>query len=299
MNLLFGNAYILLTLTAFLWGGNAVAGKLASVDWQPFTITSVRWVLTTVLLLPFAWKYLKRDAAVLKKHWYVLVLLGTFGMALFNLCMYLALNYTTAINVAIEQASMPVMIMLANFVLFSQRTSALQVTGLGLSILGVLITTTAGKPHLFFTKGLNFGDAIMMLACVFYAGYTIGLRRKPAVHWLTFMWMISISAFAMTIPFALWELNQQPFAAPPLKGWTVIVYIILFPTICSQIFYARGVELIGGNRAGQFINLVPIFGSLLAIVVLGETFHWYHLAGLILVVGGILLAERFAVTESC
>lgn len=298
MNFLFGNAYFLLTFTAFLWGGNAVAGKLASADWQPFTITSVRWLLTAILLLPFAWRYLKHDSEALRKHWYVLVLLGAFGMALFNLTMYLALNHTTAINVAIEQASMPVMIMLANFVLYSQRTSTLQIVGLVLSILGVLVTTTSGKPWLFFTEGLNYGDAIMMLACVFYAGYTIGLKRKPNVHWMTFMWMISISAFAMTIPFAWWEIQQQSFVLPPIKGWAVMIYIILFPTICAQIFFARGVELIGGNRAGQFINLVPIFGSLLAIAVLGESFHWYHMAGLVMVVGGILLAERFAVSEN-
>ncbi len=298
MNLLFGNAYILLTLTAFLWGGNAVAGKLASADWHPFTITSVRWLLTAILLLPFAWRYIRQDSAILRKYWYVLVLLGAFGMALFNLLMYLALNHTTAINVAIEQASMPVMIMLANFFLYSQRTSTLQIVGLVLSIIGVLVTTTAGKPWLFFTEGLNYGDAIMMLACVFYAGYTIGLKRKPDIHYMTFMWMISISAFAMTIPFVFWEIQQQSFSIPPLKGWAVMIYIILFPTICAQIFYARGVELIGGNRAGQFINLVPIFGPLLAIAVLGESFHWYHLAGLIMVIGGILLAERFAVTEN-
>lgn len=295
MKLLFGNAYLLLTLAAFLWGGNAVAGKLASADWQPFTITSLRWLLTAIVLLPFAWQYLQRDSATLRKHWHVLVLLGAFGMSLFNLFMYLALNHTTAINVAIEQASMPVMIMLANFVLYSQRTSRLQVVGLVLSIIGVFVTTTAGKPWLFFTEGLNFGDAIMMLACVFYAGYTIGLKRKPNVHWLTFMWMISISAFAMTLPFVFWEMQQQPFVAPPLKGWAVMVYIILFPTICAQIFYARGVELIGGNRAGQFINLVPIFGPLLAILILNESFQWYHLVGLLMVIGGILLAERFAV----
>lgn len=298
MKSLFGNAYVLLTLTTFLWGGNSVAGKLASYDWQPFTITSARWLLTSILLLPFAWKYLKRDASLLKAHWPVLVALGAFGMALFNLMMYLALNYTTAINVSIEQASMPIMIMLANFFLFSQRTSTMQIVGLTCSIIGVLVTTTGGKPWLFFTEGLNFGDAVMMLACVFYAAYTIGLRWKPQVHWLTFMWMISISAFAMTIPFCLWEWQQQSFAVPPLKGWAVMIYIILFPTIVAQIFYARGVELIGANRAGQFINLVPIFGSMLAIVILGETFQWYHLAGLILVVGGILLAERFAVNEN-
>lgn len=291
----FGNPYLLLTLTTMMWGGNSVAGKLASFDWQPFTITSVRWLLTALVLLPFAWQHLKDDWPVLKSNWVILAALGAFGMALFNLCMYLALNYTTAINVSIEQASMPVMIMLANFFLFSQRTSTLQIVGLVCSIIGVLVTTTGGMPWLFFTEGLNFGDAIMMLACVFYAAYTIGLRWRPKVHWLTFIWMIAVSAFCMTVPFTLWEWQQTPFSIPPIKGWAVMIYIILFPTILAQIFYARGVELIGGNRAGQFINLVPIFGSILAILILGEKFHWFHAVGLAMVVGGITLAERFAV----
>jgi len=298
MKSVFNNAYVLLTLATLLWGGNSVAGKLASFDWQPFTITSARWLLTALLLLPFAWPHLKRDWQILTTNWKTLAALGAFGMALFNLLMYLALNHTSAINVSIEQASMPVMIMLANFVLFSQRTSALQITGLICSIVGVLVTTTGGKPWLFFTEGLNFGDAVMLLACVFYAGYTIGLRWRPKVHWLTFIWMISVSAFAMTIPFFVWEIQQQPFTLPPAKGWLVVGYVIIFPTIVSQIFYARGVELIGGNRAGQFINLVPIFGSLLAILILKEKFHWYHAAGLIMVVGGIWLAEKYAAGEN-
>jgi len=298
MKSVFNNAYVLLTLATLLWGGNSVAGKLASFDWQPFTITSARWLLTALLLLPFAWPHLKRDWQILTTDWKTLAALGAFGMALFNLLMYLALNHTSAINVSIEQASMPVMIMLANFVLFSQRTSALQITGLICSIVGVLVTTTGGKPWLFFTEGLNFGDAVMLLACVFYAGYTIGLRWRPKVHWLTFIWMISVSAFAMTIPFFVWEIQQQPFTLPPAKGWLVVGYVIIFPTIVSQIFYARGVELIGGNRAGQFINLVPIFGSLLAILILKEKFHWYHAAGLIMVVGGIWLAEKYAAGEN-
>ena len=237
MKSVFNNAYVLLTLATLLWGGNSVAGKLASFDWQPFTITSARWLLTAFLLLPFAWPHLKRDWQILTTDWKTLAALGAFGMALFNLLMYLALNHTSAINVSIEQASMPVMIMLANFVLFSQRTSALQITGLICSIVGVLVTTTGGKPWLFFTEGLNFGDAVMLLACVFYAGYTIGLRWRPKVHWLTFIWMISVSAFAMTVPFFVWEIQQQPFTLPPAKGWLVVGYVIIFPTIVSQIFY--------------------------------------------------------------
>lgn len=280
------------------WGGNAVAGKLASADWPPYTITATRWLLAALLLLPFAWQHLKNDKEKLKSHWHILLALGAFGMALFNLFMYQALNYTTAINVSIEQAAMPAMILLANFFLFSQRTTVLQVLGLICSIIGVLVTTTSGRPWIFFTEGLNFGDAIMLVACAFYAGYTIGLRWRPKIHWLSFMQLLSVGAFMMALPFAWWEWQQQDITFPAIKSWAVMVYIVLFPTLLAQTLYARAVELIGGNRAGQFINLVPIFGSLFAILILNERFHWFHAVGLVMVVGGIWLAERFAVAEA-
>lgn len=294
----FHSAYGLLVLATLMWGGNAVAGKLAVLDWQPWTITGLRWLLTTLLLLPFALQPLRNDRAVLRKTWPRLFLLGAFGMGLFNLLMYLAANHTTAINISILQASMPVMIMLANFFILSQRVTGLQIVGLLVSTLGVLITTTKGDPLAFFSKGLNYGDAIMLVACVFYAAYTFGLRWKPAVHWLSFMWLISLGAFCMTIPFALWELQQATFTVPGLRGWLVMAYVIIFPTIVAQISYARGVELLGSNRAGLFINLVPIFGSILAVLVLRENFKLYHAAGLVMVIGGIMLAERFSASAA-
>lgn len=281
-------------LAPLLWGGNAVAGRMATADWQPFTITSVRWLCATILLLPFAIGPMRRDWALLKQHWQVLFSLGAFGMAAFNLLMYLALNYTTAINVSIEQASMPMLIMLANFFILSQRVRWLQIVGLVLTLLGVLVTTTAGEPQRFFSEGLNRGDAIMLLACVFYAGYTFGLRWRPPIHWMSFMWVIAASAFVMTVPFALWELRQGQFAMPGQTGWLVLLYVIIFPTVVSQLSYARGVELLGSNRAGLFLNLVPIFGSILAVLLLNEAFRWYHLLGLTLVLAGITLAERAA-----
>lgn len=291
----FSNAYIVLMIAPLCWGGNAVAGKLATLDWQPFTITCFRWFLTLVILAPFALPHIKREAVVHRKSWLTLFLLGATGMALFNLLMYLSLNYTTAVNVSIEQASMPAMIMLANFIFLSQRVSVLQIVGLLACVLGVLITATEGQPWTFIEQGLNRGDALMLLACVFYAAYTFGLRWKPAVHWLSFIWMIALGATTMSLPFMLWELSQHAFEMPSIRGWLVMLYVVIFPTIVGQISYARGVELIGGNRAGLFINLVPIFGSLLAVLVLGEQFHLYHAAGLILVVGGIMFAERFSV----
>ena len=290
----FGNAWLLLTLATLCWGGNAVAGKLAAGEWLPFTLTTARWACAALLLLPFAWGPLREDWPVLRRHLPLMFLLGGVGMCLFNLLMFLALNHTTAINVSIEQAIMPLLIMVANFVVFSQRVRALQLVGLALSILGVLVTTTDGRPLDFFTSGLNRGDALMLLACVFYAGYTFGLRWRPPLHWLSYMWAISISALLMTLPFTAWELSRATQPMPGAGALLALLYIVIFPTVVSQIAYARGVELIGGNRAGQFINLVPVFGAALAVLILGERFAWYHGAGLVLVLGGITLAERTA-----
>ncbi len=292
MRSIFANPYVLLTLAPLLWGGNAVAGKAASLAWQPFTLTSVRWLLVALILLPIAWPHLKKDWQVLRKSWRILFMLGALGMSLFNIMMFTALNYTTAINVSIEQASLPVFIMLANFVLIGQRVRWLQIVGLTISIVGVLVTTTRGEPMQFMSNSLNRGDVIMLSGCVFYAGYTFGLRWRPAVHWLSFMWAIAISAFIMTIPFACWELLNNNVQWPDIRGLVVLGYMVIFPGIISQIAYARGVELIGGNRAGLFINLVPVFGSLLAVLILREEFHVYHAVGMSLVIGGILLAER-------
>ena len=184
--------------------------------------------------------------------------------------------------------------MLANFFILSQRVRWLQVVGLLMTLFGVLVTTTPGEPQRFFVEGLNRGDAIMLLACVFYAGYTFGLPWRPDIHWLSFLFVIAISAFVTSIPFATWELFQQPFVAPSMNGWFVLVYVIIFPTIVSQLCYARGVQLLGSNRAGLFLNLVPIFGSVLAVLILGESFRWYHFLGLAMVLAGIALAERAA-----
>ncbi len=290
-----GNAYLLLIIAPLMWGGNAVAGRLATADWQPFTVTSLRWLCASLYLLPFAYGPLKRDWPKIRPRLWVLIALGAFGMAMFNMLMYLALNYTTAINVSIEQAALPMLIMLANFVFLSQRVRWLQIVGLLLTLFGVLLTATAGEPARFFSEGLNRGDAIMLVACIFYAGYSFGLRWRPDIHWMSFMWIIASSAFVMTLPFAGWEISQKGFSMPGFSGWMVLLYVIIFPTVVSQLAFARGVELIGSNRAGLFVNLVPIFGSLLAVLILSEQFRWFHLAGLLLVLAGIALAEKAAV----
>jgi len=288
---------VLLLLATLGWAGNTVAGKFATGGWEPFTLTCLRWFLVVMVVLPFAWRHLLNDRKIIaQKWWYFLGVLG-FCMALFNLLMFLALNYTTAINVSIEQAFMPVLIILANFVLLSQRVRWLQIIGVGLSIIGVWVTSTQGELLSLFDGGLNRGDAIMLLACVFYAAYTFALRWKPPVHWLSFMCLIALGAFLVSIPFALYAIATNDLEVPAKADWLVLVYIVIVPSIVSQLSFAKSVSLIGGNRAGLFINLVPLFGSILAVVLLGEQFRLFHAVGMVLVIGGILLAERFALAS--
>lgn len=288
---MFSNAYLLLTTATLLWGGNAVVGRLAADEWESFTLTFLRWFLVLVFLLPFALKHLKNDRPVLRSSFFILFGMGAFGMGLFNLTMYTALHYTTAVNVSIEQSLMPVLIILANFLFFKQRAAILQLLGVALSIVGVAITSTNGNPLGFFSGALNRGDLMMLIATLFYAGYTISLRWRPSVHWLSFMFVIGCGAMSVSVPFMLWEVYAKGFVNPSLFGWSLLVFIAIFPSIISQLAFARGVEILGGNRAGLFINLVPVFGSILAVVLIGESFHWYHAVGLVLVLGGIYLAE--------
>lgn len=278
-------------LAPLFWGGNSVAGKLASEHWQPFSFTALRWIMVALVLLPFAWQPLRQESETIRERRWLLLLLGSL-LGAFNLCMYLALKYTSAINVSIEQAAMPVLIMLFNFLLLRQRVWAIQIAGLVLTIVGVVVTATQGEPWLLLSADVNRGDVWMIIGCVFYAAYSFTLKWRPTMDWVAFMWTLSVGAFLVSVPLAAWEISQIPLTALTSQGLLILVYVVVFPSILGQIFYARGVELIGANRAGIFINLVPIFGALLAVLILGEAFRWFHLIGIFLVLGGILLAEK-------
>jgi drug/metabolite transporter (DMT)-like permease len=287
-------AYLFLTLTTLFWGGNAVAGKLAVGHISPMVLTSARWLLMCIIMLVLGWPRLKADWQAVRNNWLLLSALGFFGFTVFTIALYMALIYTTAINVSIEQAGMPMLIFLLNFLFFRAKASWAQLVGLVLSIVGVVLVACHGEPARLLGLDLNIGDAIMLVGSIVYAGYTVALRFKPAIHWQTLMIVLSGSAFVTSLPFLAAEVAVGAGYVPDTQGWLVLLYVLAFPSILSQIFYVRGVELIGANRAGLFINLVPIFGTLLSIILLGEDFRLYHAIALALVFGGIWLAERGA-----
>jgi uncharacterized membrane protein len=187
-------AYIFLLLTTLLWGANSVAGKLAVGHVSPMTLVFLRWVLAVLILLPIGWRTMQKDWPVVRKHWFVLVALGASGFTLFNTIFYTALNYTTAINVSIEQAAMPILIMTANFVFFRSRVNGAQIAGVVLTIFGVILTACHGDPRRLLTLELNFGDAIMLVAVFLYSGYSVGLQLKPVMHWQSLILALSVAA---------------------------------------------------------------------------------------------------------
>jgi drug/metabolite transporter (DMT)-like permease len=289
---LHSRAYLYLTVTALVWGANAVAGKLAVGHISPLLLTSLRWLFAFVFILAFAVPHLKRDMAIIRANAWLLFAFGAFGFTGFNATLYLALNYTSTINAVIEQAGMPLIIFLANFLLFRIAVTWLQMVGFLLTLIGVAVTVSNGDLATLFSLKLNRGDALMMLAILFYGGYTAALRFKPPIHWMSFMTVLCAAAFVASLPLTAMEAAAGAMIPPDRLGWTLMLFTAIFPSLLAQALYIRGNELIGGNRAGLFVNLVPIFGTVLAVIVLGERLYAFHILGLALVLGGIALAEK-------
>lgn len=284
-------AYLFLLSTMLFWGGNSVAGKLAVDHVSPMTLVFLRWVMAVLILLPVGLPTFREDWPELRRHWLLLAGLGACGFTIFNVIFYTALNYTTAINVSIEQAAIPIVIILVNFALFRLRVQRLQIVGVALTIIGVALTASHGDLSQLAKLDLNFGDAIMLIAVLCYSLYSVGLRLKPAIRWQSLMLALSLAALLTSVPFFVWEVMAGKVIVPDARGWAVTLYTALGASVVSQIFYIRGNELIGANRAGLFINLVPIFGTLLSVLIVGERFELYQGLALVLVLGGIALAE--------
>jgi len=287
-------AYILLTATAVFWGGNAVAGKFAVGHIPPLTLNALRWTMAFSVILAIGWPSFRREWPSVRANLPVLLGLGAVGFSLFNMALYTAAQYTSAVNITIEQSGIPLFVFVTNFLLFRMRVGLAQIFGFVLSLTGVAVVTSGGDLARLATLEINRGDAIVLIAVAAYGVYTVALRYKPALNWQTLMVVMSFSAMVTAWPFALWEQQSAAGYAPDLMGLAAAAYTAIFPSILSQVFYMRGVELIGSNRAGLFINLVPVFGTILAIVVLGERLHLFHAVALALVIGGIGLAERGA-----
>ncbi|ESQ82660.1 hypothetical protein AEAC466_16090 [Asticcacaulis sp. AC466] len=284
-------AYALLILTSLIWAGNSVAGKIGVGHVDPILLTTLRWWIAAIVIVTLSLKPLKRDWPVIKAHWPLLLGYGATGFALFNILLYSALTQTAAVNVMIEQAGIPLIIFLGNFILFRTRATVAQLIGFVLTVTGVVITATHGDIHQLLHLKLNAGDAMMLLAILVYGGYTVSLKWKPPLHWQSLLAIPCAGAALTCLPFLAWRYTTHPFTAPDTTGWGVVLYAAILVALVASATYIAGIELIGANRAGLFINLLPIFGVFLAVLILREPLHSFHVIALILVSAGIVLSE--------
>lgn len=285
-------AYVLLVFTTLIWGANAVAARLAVGEVSPMMMTGARWLICCVALWLAARTQIREHWRTLLPHWRRIVLMGTFGFTGFNALFYTAAHHTTAINIAIIQGTIPVLVLVGSFFFFRSRIGWVQALGVAITIAGIAVVASRGEMAVLAQLAFNIGDVWMVIACLLYAGYTIGLRGRPAVPGIVFFAAMAAVACLSSLPLLAYEIAAGQFTVPTAKGFALMAFVGLLPSFVTQLTFIRAVELIGPARAGVFLNLVPIFGPLLAVIVLGEPLSVYHAVALVLVLGGIWVAER-------
>jgi drug/metabolite transporter (DMT)-like permease len=285
---------VLLTLTAVFWAGNALASRLAVGHISPFLLVFLRWVLVLAVMWPLYGSQVRAHWGEIRPRLLHITLMAILGLTGFNALFYTAGHYTTAINIGILQGSIPVVVLAGAFAMYGTRASLVQIAGVLITTVGVVVVATQGAPLSVLDIGLNRGDLAMLAACAFYAFYTLALRERPNMPGIAFFTLLALVSAITSVPLLIAEWAMYGLAMPTLQGWLVTLYVAVFPSCLAQLFYVRGVDLIGPGRAGVFVNLVPVFAAILAVALLSEPFAAFHAIALALVIGGIWLAQRAA-----
>ena len=284
--------WLLLVVMACLFGANGVAARLAAGRISPLVLVFLRWLIVCLALAVILTREQRGELrALVRNHWRRLLWMGLLGFSGFNAIFYLAAYHTSAINLTLLQSAIPPFALAGAALVFRTRVRALQVVGMLMTFLGVLIVAAKGDLGALSRFHLGAADASIILSCAFYAAYALGLRARPRCSALVFFAGLAGAALAWSIPMAAAEVATGHAYWPNLEGWLVVVFVAFGPSFAAQVFFMRGVDLIGPGRAGLSTNLVPIAGALAAVLVLHEPFTAAHATALVLGLGGISLAE--------
>jgi drug/metabolite transporter (DMT)-like permease len=289
---LYDQPYLLLSLTSLFWAGNTVLGRLVVGHVPPMTLAFIRWGGAFAILLPFAAGHVARDWPVIRKSAGMMALYAVFGFSAYNTMAYYGLQYTTAINGLLLQSIGPLFVALWTFVLFGDRLTLRQAIGICVSLTGVVVIISHGSLAVLLGIAFNRGDIMFVVALTFYGLYTALLRKRPPIHPLSFL-LVGMGGGALSlIPAVAFEVLTGKTMIFDTESVLAFAFICIFPSLLGYLFLNRGIELIGANRAAPFIHLVPVFGSVMAIVLLGERFELYHAVGYGLVFTGITTATK-------
>ena len=287
-------AYLLLVLTTLFWSGNFIVGKAASVyEIPPFSLNFYRWLFAGIILLPFTIKEILNKKNYIFNNIGFFIVLGISSITIFNSTVYYSLYYMQVISGVLMISTIPVWIMFISSILGIEKTNKFQIFGVFLSLLGVMFIITKSDIDLIKNLDFNKGDLIMASGMFAWALYSALLKKKTyEISQITLLEVVIITGLLFLIPIYILEIYlgnplivHKPFIL-------TLTYVVLLPGLASFFFWIKGISIIGANRAGVFLHLMPIFGSLMAIILFDEKFMLYHFLGAIFIIAGIILSNR-------
>ncbi|MEH2479115.1 drug/metabolite transporter (DMT)-like permease [Nitrobacteraceae bacterium AZCC 2146] len=284
--------YLLLSLTSLFWAGNSIVGRTAAGHFPPVTLSFTRWLCAFLILLPFAWRDLRTDWPAIRAKLGIMVAMSVCGIAAFNTLLYTALEYTTALNALLLQSSTPLFVAMWSLIVLRVRLTLAQASGILVSLIGVLVIVMHGDLTRLASVEFNRGDMLMVLALAIFGLYSALVPKRPVIQQTSFLAFIFGCGVLCLAPFFVWELLARPAAEVTASNALALGYTVVFPSILAYFCYNRGVQLVGPNRSAPFFHLVPVFGSAMAIFLLGEHLQLFHVAGYALVLVGIFVAAR-------
>lgn len=284
--------YVLLSVTALCWAGNAIVGRLAAGHIPPVTLSFLRWSLAFLILLPLTWKQLRQDWPAIRSRLGLMLVLSITGIGAFNTLQYWALEYTQALNILLLQSAGPLIVAVWSLALLRVHLTVAQGIGIVLSTIGVLVILTRGDLTALSHITFNRGDLIFLAAMAIFGFYSVLSLKRPPMHGLSFVTFTFGCGTASLIPLLIWELQARPVMALDAKNLLSLFYVAIFPSTIAYLCFNRGVLLIGANRAAPFFHVVPVFGSIMAFLFLGEQPQVFHVLGFALVLAGVFAASR-------
>lgn len=282
-----------LMLPPLFWSGNFVVGKAIHADIPPFSLAFLRWVIAFVVILPFAWRFMMRDKSLYWQYYGRVFATAVAGVACFNTLIYKGLHDTSTTNGLLLNSCIPILIILFGRLFYGQKLVKIQIIGLIISLFGVLSIILQGDFARLWALTINSGDLWVFLAMVCWAFYTIWTKSLPTnVNKIGLTAVQMLIAIVMLFPLFVWEYvsgQTMIFHAKSLMG---LAYVGIFPSVVAYLLYAYAVEKVGAVKAGLFIHLIPVFGVILSVSLLGEKFQLYHAVGIGLIAIGLILCQR-------
>ncbi len=287
-------AYIFLILATFFWSGNFIVGKFATLfEVPPLTLNFLRWVMVWVILIPFTFKEIIKKTKYIKENWLMISFMGIITISTFNSVVYFALNYTQVINAVLMLAAIPAVVMILSSMMNVEKSNIFQLIGLIFSILGVATIISNADIKKIIMLNFNKGDLWMIVCVLSWSLYSTLLKKnKFDLSQFTFIQLMVTVGLVFLIPQFLYEQSIGLELNINKAFIIILLYVVIFPAIAAYYCWQKAIELIGPNRSAMFIQLMPLFSALMAILIFKEKFQLYHLIGATFIVSGIYLSNR-------